>query len=100
MKGYETKLRAVEKAAKQQKIPMCIMIKRDGTQEAYYGNTCIPPACTHEYAKAITDDENIGCLLSALGGEGLMVELKDSKALLKPFRQVLKEMKQNGAECV
>ena len=100
MKGMESKLRAIEAKVESKKVPMCILTAKDGTLIAADGLTAVVPVCSGQYVKALTDDENIACLLSALGGDGFQVKQVATEAILKPYRDIRKEMKKRGVECI
>ena len=53
----------------------------------------VVPVCSGQYVKAITDDENIACLLSALGGEGFQVKQVATEAMIRPYRELRREMR-------
>ena len=88
LRGYEKKLCAIERSAKQQVPPLCILTRRDGTQEAYYGYSAVPVVISGEYVRIVTDDEDLAFLLSTMGGKGLSVERMETRAILKQFRQL------------
>lgn len=93
MKGMESKLRAIEAKVESKKVPMCILTAKDGTLMATDGLTAVVPVCSGQYVKAITDDENIACLLSALGGEGFQVKQVATEAMIRPYRELRREMR-------
>ena len=86
--SLEAKLLTLEKSVDEKRFPMCICTKLNGEEAAVYSLCVLSPFLSGEYAKVVTDDENLYDLLKAFHCDETEVLFEDTKTLAPRFRKI------------